>query len=295
MTCWSSASISGVLKWQACATVFGLCTAGDGTRGFMHARQAFYQLSYISTPIFPSYRILVHDFQDTFSESLSVPRAFPSKMEVVVPEGSGIDRQFISQLWYQTEWESGSFALLYLPFLHTEVPHSEGVGSSKSLVSGKWYKEGWRQAAWGHYGLPSFSWEPMLLIPSTLGFLNQYPTYPTQSPGQRFPSPTCQNSIVHLCWVCASYTQSGSLPDTRCLLSKGQHLLLCANELLSQLKTCIFYNFHFSPFSKNENRVITAVGHLESVPAFILHRLLNNTKIAHSTSHWVMKSLTFLG
>lgn len=60
-------------------------------------------------------------------------------------------------------------------------------------------------------------------------------------------------------------------------------------------KQVLFTIFISFLFFQNENQVITVVGHLESVPAFILHRLLNNTKIAHSTSHWVMKSLTFLG
>lgn len=127
---------------------------------------------------------------------------------------------------------------------------------------------------------PSWARVPQPLF----SYLNEHPTYPAQSPGQRsspdLPKPNRPSLLsVHL-----TYTTQ-SLPDTRCLLSKGQHFLLCANELLSQLKTWILYNFHFSPFFQNENRVITVVGHLESIPAFILHRLLNNTKIAHSTSH----------
>lgn len=47
----SPASISGVLQWQACATLPGVCRAGDGAKGFLDTMQSRYPLSCIPSPL----------------------------------------------------------------------------------------------------------------------------------------------------------------------------------------------------------------------------------------------------
>lgn len=44
-------SISPVLELKVCATILGIFDARDGTLGFLHVKQTFYQLSYILSPL----------------------------------------------------------------------------------------------------------------------------------------------------------------------------------------------------------------------------------------------------